>query len=149
MKIEENIFEHQKLVSISNPIKFKSVSSQPSTPAHQADEPAYQSSPQVISITFYETKPCTDFTISQFVTPPEDPRSRHSSAGSEPGTAAPRSAPLSPFHSSAGNGAAPPGVALGRQRHQSAGGLPAATIHYRPQVPPLRTKVEPLKSNLG
>ena len=74
--------------------------------------------------------------MSQFVTPPEDPRSRHSSAGSEPGTAAPRSAPLSPFHSATGNGVAPPGVALGRQRHQSAGGLPAATIHYRPQVLP-------------
>ena len=69
----------------------------------------------------------------QFVTPPEDPRSRHSSAGSEPGTAAPRSAPLSPFHST-GNGAVPSGNPLGRQRHQSAGGLPAATIHYRPQV---------------
>lgn len=97
------------LNNLNNPF-----SPQPSTPAHQADEPTYQSSPQ-------------------FVTPPEDPRSRHSSAGSEPGTAAPRSAPLSPFHSSTGNGAAPPGVALGRQRHQSAGGLPAATIHYRPQ----------------
>merc|ERR1712088_1095997 len=63
------------LNNLNNPF-----SPQPSTPAHQADEPAYQSSPQ-------------------FVTPPEDPRSRHSSAGSEPGTAAPRSAPLSPFHS--------------------------------------------------
>jgi len=97
------------LNNLNNPF-----SPQPSTPAHQADESAYQSSPQ-------------------FVTPPEDPRSRHSSAGSEPGTAAPRSAPLSPFHST-GNGAVPSGNPLGRQRHQSAGGLPAATIHYRPQA---------------
>jgi len=27
-----------------------------------------------------------------------------------------------------------PGASIGRQRHQSAGGLPAATIHYRPPV---------------
>jgi len=60
-----------------------------------------------------------------FVSPggTEDPRSRHSSAGSD---TAPRSAPLSPYN---------PGVVSGgRQRHQSAGQLPAATatIHYRP-----------------
>merc|ERR1719167_992030 len=58
------------LNNLNNPF-----SPQPSTPAHQPEEPQYQSSPQ-------------------FVTPPEDPRSRHSSAGSDAG-ATPRSAPLS------------------------------------------------------
>ena len=49
---------------------------------------------------------------------------------------APRSAPLSPFHpgSSGGGAPQPGGAAPGRMRHQSAGGLPAATIHYRPPV---------------
>jgi len=54
----------------------------------------------------------------------EDPRSRHSSAGSDQ---APRSAPLSPYNS----GPAP----NTRVRHQSAGGaiqLCSSTIHYRP-----------------
>jgi len=54
----------------------------------------------------------------------EDPRSRHSSAGSDQ---APRSAPLSPYN---------PGPTQGtRVRHQSAGGaipVATATIHYRP-----------------
>lgn len=65
---------------------------------------------------------------SQFVSPGgEDPRSRHSSAGSD---TAPRSAPLSPFSGGGGGG----GAIGGRQRHQSAGQLPVATatIHYRP-----------------
>jgi len=99
------------LNNLNNPF-----SPQPSTPANQPEEPVYQSNSQ----------------NGQFAPPPEDPRSRHSSAGSDQGcAAAPRSAPLSPFHSS---GVAPPPAAIGRQRHQSAGGLPAATLHYRPPV---------------
>jgi len=86
-------------------------SPQPSTPICQPDlaEPPYQSN------------------VNQFVSPSEDPRSRHSSAGSD---TAPRSAPLSPFNS---NTVQPNNQ--GRQRHQSAGQLPVgatATIHYRP-----------------
>lgn len=62
----------------------------------------------------------------QFISPGDDPRSRHSSAGSDH---APRSAPLSPM---IGGGTAPDPV---RTRHQSAGNVPStatATIHYRP-----------------
>jgi len=95
------------LNNLNNPF-----SPQPSTPICQPDvaEPAYQSN------------------INQFVSPPEDPRSRHSSAGSD---TAPRSAPLSPYNA---NTAQHNQVNQGRQRHQSAGQLPAATatIHYRP-----------------
>lgn len=66
-----------------------------------------------------------------------DPRSRHSSAGSDSASVAggggcPRSAPMSPCGG--------PGVpqAQHRQRHQSAGQIPAAshTIHYRPGLGP-------------
>lgn len=98
------------LNNLNNPF-----SPQPSTPAQQPEEAPYQSSPQ-------------------FVTPPEDPRSRHSSAGSDTGAGAPRSAPLSPFNSGVGSlGGSITGLG-GRQRHQSAGTLPVATIHYRPPV---------------
>jgi hypothetical protein len=67
----------------------------------------------------------------------QDPRSRHSSAGSEPGVGhlhlqAPRSAPMSPY-STASNQLAN----SVRVRHQSAGGAiqqisGGSTIHYRP-----------------
>eukprot|EP00092_Neocalanus_flemingeri_P010668 GFUD01011492.1.p1 GENE.GFUD01011492.1~~GFUD01011492.1.p1 ORF type:complete len:1056 (-),score=265.28 GFUD01011492.1:937-4104(-) len=94
------------LNNLNNPF-----SPQPSTPICQPDmaEPSYQST-------------------NQFVSPPEDPRSRHSSAGSD---TAPRSAPLSPYNA---NTAQHSQMSQGRQRHQSAGQLPAATatIHYRP-----------------
>merc|ERR1719452_364138 len=90
------------LNNLNNPF-----SPQPSTPICQPDmvEPSYQPN------------------LTQFVSPPEDPRSRHSSAGSD---TAPRSAPLSPYNAN--------NAQHGRQRHQSAGQLPAATatIHYRP-----------------
>jgi hypothetical protein len=52
----------------------------------------------------------------------EDPRSRHSSAGSD--CQAPHSAPLSPYNTG------PPVSQAVRVRHQSAGAA-TATIHYR------------------
>jgi hypothetical protein len=57
----------------------------------------------------------------------EDPRSRHSSAGSDCQQAAttPHSAPLSPYST-----AGPPASQAVRVRHQSAGAA-TATIHYR------------------
>jgi len=96
------------LNNLNNPF-----SPQPSTPICQPDmtEPPFQNN------------------LNQFVSPPEDPRSRHSSAGSD---TAPRSAPLSPFNA---NNTQHNPINQGRQRHQSAGQLPAgatATIHYRP-----------------
>jgi len=112
------------LNNLNNPF-----SPQPCTPVVGADGEGgvYQSSPQ-------------------FVTPPEDPnRSRHSSAGSD--NCGVRSAPLSPcvgghtntpqgLPNQGGGGSAQPntGPNTQRQRHQSAGGLPNATIHYRPQA---------------
>ena len=75
----------------------------------------------------------------------QDPRSRHSSAGSEPGVVglgggsrhllqAPRSAPMSPY-STAGSGGGQMADSV-RVRHQSAGGAiqqisSGSTIHYR------------------
>ena len=95
------------LNNLNNPF-----SPQPSTPIGQPDmaEPSYQSN------------------INQFVSPPEDPRSRHSSNGSD---TAPRSAPLSPFNANNGQHNQ---MNQGRQRHQSAGATAGATatIHYRP-----------------
>ena len=74
----------------------------------------------------------------------QDPRSRHSSAGSEPGVVglggggghllqAPRSAPMSPYSTAGSGGQMANNV---RVRHQSAGGAiqqisSGSTIHYR------------------
>ena len=67
---------------------------------------------------------------AQFISPSGDPRSRHSSAGSDH---APRSAPLSPMVGGGGGGGVLPLPGPVRTRHQSAGNIPStATIHYRP-----------------
>ncbi|XP_023346910.1 uncharacterized protein LOC111715775 [Eurytemora carolleeae] len=94
------------LSNLNNPF-----SPQPSTPLQGSDQDQIYSQPGH---------------INQFNnTNSEDPRSRHSSAGSEQ---APRSAPLSPYSTTPVSGT--------RVRHQSAGGaIATATIHYRPSWP--------------